>query len=45
MFNLGPLHTRDSGPMTIALQANLTDGKGGAGLISSLHTTLQGPTE
>jgi hypothetical protein len=44
MFNLGPLHTRDSGPVTIALQENLTGGKGGVGL-SSLHTRLHGPTE
>jgi len=28
MFNLGPLHTPDSGPITIALQENLTGGKG-----------------
>jgi hypothetical protein len=30
--------------MTIALQVHLTGGKSGAGL-SSLHTTLQEPTE
>jgi hypothetical protein len=34
MFNLGPLHTRDSGHVTIALQENLTGGKGGVGLSS-----------
>jgi hypothetical protein len=28
MFNLGPLHTRDSGPVTIAREENLTGGKG-----------------
>ena len=39
MFNLGPLHTQDSVPMAIALQANPTARKGGAGL-SLLHTTL-----
>jgi hypothetical protein len=44
MFDLWPLHTQDLRPVTIALQANLTSGKGGAGL-GSLHTTLQGPTE
>ena len=31
-------------PITIALPADLTGGKGGVGL-SSLHTTLQGPTD
>ena len=44
MSNLGPLHTRDSGPVTIALQANVTSGKGRASL-SSLPTTFQGPTQ
>ena len=44
MFNLGPVHTRDSGPVTIALQENLTGGKGGVG-VSSLHTALRGPAE
>jgi hypothetical protein len=28
MFNLGPLHTQDPGPVTIALQENLTGGRG-----------------
>jgi hypothetical protein len=44
MFNLGPLHTRHSGPVTIALEENLTGGKSEVGL-SSLHTTVHGPTE
>ena len=42
--NLGPLHTRGWEPMTINTSSILIGGEGGAGL-SSLHTTLEGPTE
>jgi hypothetical protein len=42
-LSLGPLHTRDQEPVTIALQA-LIGGKGGANP-SLLHTTLEGPTK
>ena len=46
-FSRAPLHTRDWEPVTIFnyTSSTLIGGKGGAGLISSLHTTLEGATE
>jgi hypothetical protein len=42
--NLGPLYTRDLGPVAQYTSSTLIGGEGEAGP-SSLHTMLEGPTE